>query len=235
MRKLLLAVACAATLGSTECAIAQDAGDGPAVPVAKAPFQLPVFQNDYVTLLNIYVPPGRNTGYHTHSIDIVTVVVEDADTTAQNIGQQPNPVAHQPRGNVVFTAFSKQAQTHKVTNVGLTPDHIVAFEFMNPQPGRFVPSSRAEVPGYALIMDNERVRAWRLVLEPGQSVAAVSQQAPGIRVVVDGGELVESVPGQAERGMALKLGEFYWQEAGVTRAVRNTGTTRLELVEFELR
>jgi hypothetical protein len=35
--------------------------------------------------------------------------------------------------------------------------------------------------------------------------------------------------------MSLKLGEFYWQEPGVTRAVRNSGTTRVELVEFELK
>jgi hypothetical protein len=35
--------------------------------------------------------------------------------------------------------------------------------------------------------------------------------------------------------MTMRPGEFYWQDAGVTRAVRNTGTTRLELVEFELK
>jgi hypothetical protein len=73
------------------------------------------------------------------------------------------------------------------------------------------------------------------VLEPGRSVAAITQQAPGIRIVVDGGELVESEPGLRERGMSPKGGEFYWQEPGVTRAVRNSGTTRIELVEFELK
>jgi hypothetical protein len=33
----------------------------------------------------------------------------------------------------------------------------------------------------------------------------------------------------------LKLGEFYWQDPGVTRAVRNSGTTRVEVVKFELK
>jgi hypothetical protein len=33
----------------------------------------------------------------------------------------------------------------------------------------------------------------------------------------------------------MKLGEFYWQDADTTRAVRNTGTTRIQLLEFELR
>jgi hypothetical protein len=119
--------------------------------------------------------------------------------------------------------------------VGATPFHNVSFVFRYSQPGRFTPSSRADVPGYVQLMDNERVRGWRLVLEPGQSVAAITQQAHGIRIVLSGGELVESVPGQPERAMSPKLGEFYWQEPGVTRAVRNSGTTRIELAEFELK
>jgi hypothetical protein len=84
-------------------------------------------------------------------------------------------------------------------------------------------------------MDNERVRGWRLALEPGQSAAPIMQTAPGIRIVLDGGELVESVPGQAGRGWMLATGEFYWQDAGVTRGLRNIGTTRIEIVEFEIK
>jgi hypothetical protein len=215
--------------------MAQD--EGPGVPIEKAPYHLPVFTNEYVTLLNVYVPPQRNTGYHIHSGDSVSVNIEDADMTNQDLGKpQPGPAQRGQRGRATFTAYSKQPpRTHKASNVGATPFHNVSFIFRYSQPGRFTPSSRAAVSGYEQIMDNERVRGWRLVLEPGQSVAAITQQAPGIRIVVSGGELGESVPGQPERAMSPKLGEFYWQEPGVTRAVRNSGTTRLELVEFELK
>ena len=47
--------------------------------------------------------------------------------------------------------------------------------------------------------------------------------------------IAEVVPGQADRGMAPKLGEFYWQDAGATRAVKNIGSTRVEFFEFELK
>jgi hypothetical protein len=33
----------------------------------------------------------------------------------------------------------------------------------------------------------------------------------------------------------LRLGDFYWQEPGTTRAIRNIGTTRIDLVEMELK
>ena len=43
------------------------------------------------------------------------------------------------------------------------------------------------------------------------------------------------VPGQPDRGMKPRDGQYFWQEAGVTRAVKNTGTTPLNLVEVELK
>lgn len=230
----LIAVTCVAAASTfVQPAMAQEER---AVPIEKAPYHLPVFTNEYVTLLNIYVPPKRNTGYHTHSIDSVSVNIEDADMTNQDLGApQPGPAQRGERGRATFAAYSKQGpRSHKATNVGPTPFHNVSMIFKT-APGRFTPASRAGISGYTQFMDNERVRGWRLVLEPGQSAAAITQQAPGIRIVVSGGELIESVPGQPERSMSLKLGEFYWQDSGVTRAIRNSGTTRLELVEFELK
>jgi len=85
------------------------------------------------------------------------------------------------------------------------------------------------------LFDNARARAWRLALDPGQSVAAITQKAPGIRVVIDGGEIAEVIPGEPDRGQWLRLGDFYWQEPGATRGVRNIGASRVELVELELK
>jgi len=34
---------------------------------------------------------------------------------------------------------------------------------------------------------------------------------------------------------AFKLGDFFWQDGGDTRAVKNVGSTRVQLVEFELK
>ena len=219
------------------CALALPAAaqvEAPAVPVEKAPFHVPVFRNDYVTLVNVYIPAGRVAGYHIHSLDQISVLVSDADMVGQVLGEQPTPSRRNPRGNVNFVAYSKKALTHKVANVGATPFNNVVIALMQPGPGRFTPSTR-DAAGYTQVMDNERVRGWRLVLDPGQSAPAITQSGPGIRVALSDGEIAEHVPGEAERGMALKSGQFFWQEGGVTRAVRNAGTTRLELVEFELK
>jgi hypothetical protein len=35
--------------------------------------------------------------------------------------------------------------------------------------------------------------------------------------------------------MNFRPGDFVWQDSGMTRALRNTGTTPVEFVEFELK
>jgi hypothetical protein len=206
-------------------------------PILKAPYHLPVFTNEFVTVLKIFIPPGRNTGYHIHTEDSVSVNMVPADMTNQNLGSsEVTRNERAQRGRATYTAYTKEGpRTHKATNIGQTPFHNVSFIFRSREPGRFKPSSRADVPGYVQIMDNERVRGWRLVLEPGQSVTAITQTAPGLRIVIDGGEIVESVPCHADRGWMLSSGEFYWQDSGVTRALRNIGTTRIEIEEFEIK
>src|SRR5437667_352088 len=128
-------------------------GDKP-VPMDKAPFHIPVFQNDWIILLNVNIPPGRNTGYHIHYADSVSVNL---------------------------------------------------------------------------------MRAWRVILEPGQSTGQITQTAPGLRVYVHGGVLAEVILGNADRGMAPYDGDFIWKDAGETRSIRNTGTQRLEFIEFEMK
>ncbi|MGD1096502.1 MAG: hypothetical protein ABSB35_31475 [Bryobacteraceae bacterium] len=218
----------------SKAALAQS--EAPAVAIERAPYHLPVFKNEYVTVLKIDVPPHRNTGFHIHTADTVSVNIEDADMANQLPGQKQTPPQRSKRGQAAFTAYSKESpRIHKASNMGDTPFHNVAFIFNYPHPGRFSPSSRAGVSGYSEIMDNDRVRGWRLVLDPGQTADAFTQNAPGLRIILSGGEIAEVVRGQPDRGMNLRLGEFYWQDPGVTRAIRNIGTTRLELIEFELK
>jgi hypothetical protein len=208
--------------------------EGPPVPVEKAAYHVPVFRNDLIAVLRVNIPSRRSAGYHIHSLDQISVLVEEADQSGQVLGEQPTPPRRNKRGSVTFTAYSKKTLTHRVNNVGPTAFHNIVIALINPQPKGLAPAAR-EVAGYTQIFDNERARAWRLVLEPGQSAGTITQAAPALRVVLDGGELSESLAGEGDRGMLLRLGDFYWQEPGATRTVRNIGTSRVELVEIEFK
>jgi len=215
-------------------ATALEAAPQTVVPVERTAYHVPVFSNDRVTVLDVFIPPQRNSGYHRHSLDSVGVLLSDTERTGQVLGASPTQTPRRERGSVSFTAYGREAVVHIVSVTGDAPFHNIVVELLKPA-GDFAPGSRDGAAGYTQVLDNERVRAWRLVLEPGAEVPAIVQRAPGVRVVVDGGELVERVPEQPDRGMWLRPGDFFWQDAGVTRAVHNTGTTRIEIVEIELK
>jgi hypothetical protein len=232
MKRWLTALAGVAVVLPAMLATAQD--EGPPVPVEKAAYHWPIFSNEYVMLLRVYMAPGKGSNYHIHSLDQISVLIEAGANSGQVPGKERTPPKAGKRGSVNFKAYSKKAFTHRSTNLAKTPFHNLVIALLKPQPGGFQPLAR-EAPGYTQIFDNERARAWRLVLEPGATAGEINQTAPGLRIILDGGEIAEIVPGEMDRGLALRTGDFYWQGAGAKRVVRNTGTTRIELVEFELK
>ena len=203
------------------------------VPVEEAPYHVPAFRNDLVTVLNVFIPPQRSSGYHRHSLDSVGVLVSDTDRTGQVLGAEATVTPRRGRGSVNFTAYAREPLVHTVAVTGDAPFHNIVVELEYPAPGRFTAGTRAD--RYSVVLDNERIRVWRLALEPGEAAPAIAQTAPGLRVVIDGGELVESAPGKPDRAKAPRSGEFFWQDAGGTRAVRNVGTTAITLIELELK
>jgi hypothetical protein len=84
---------------------------------------VPVFRNEYVTLLNVFVPPGKNTGYHIHSGDSVSVSVEDADMTDQNLGSM-SKLQRGERGPCHLHTYAKEGpRTHKASRSRLCAGH----------------------------------------------------------------------------------------------------------------
>jgi quercetin dioxygenase-like cupin family protein len=232
MRYLLKALLVACLLAPIHPMLAQD--EKP-VPVEKAAYHWPIFSNDYIMMLRVYMRPGKGSNFHIHSSDQISVIVEAAANEGQVFGKtEKTPAKSQVRGSVGYTAFSKKTFVHRSTNKADGPFHNLVVALLKPGPGSFTPQAR-DVPGYRQLLDNERVRAWRLQLPPGETVGPITQSAPGLRIIIDGDELVEVIKGEMDRPLALRSGDFYWQEPGVTRAIKNSGTTAINLVEFELK
>lgn len=205
------------------------------VPVEQAPYHVPVFTNDYVTVLNVHIPPGRTSGFHRHARDTFGVQIVDTPRTGQLPGAVPTPTSLRAPGAVQFARYGAEPYVHAVSVADGGAFHNVVVQLLQPHAYGFTPGSRDGAAGYTQVLDNERVRAWRLVLAPDEAAAAITQSAPGLRIVVRGGDIVERIAGRPDRGIAPRAGDFFWQDAGTTRIVQNIGTTTVELVEFELK
>jgi len=207
---------------------------GTIVPVEQTSFHQLVFSNEDIAVLNNRYPPGGDSGFHGHYRDLFYVAIQPVQQSGQRMGQPLTAATTVPAGAAGYSAVGDEPRVHRVVNSNETTQLIV-IEIRRAKPLGNATSSRETAPQYVQIVDNPRVRAWRLILEPGQSVPAISQGGNGVRVVVRGGLLTTTTPTWPDQTLALKAGDFALQSSSVTRALRNSGSETIELVEMELK
>jgi hypothetical protein len=99
------------------------------VPVEQEPHHHAVFENQYVRVLDVIVPPGEMTLFHQHSLDNVAVQLGDTTLKNQAPGQDwtSRPVT---QGSVGFRAGSKAPYTHRIMNAGAAVFHVMDVEIL---------------------------------------------------------------------------------------------------------
>jgi quercetin dioxygenase-like cupin family protein len=205
------------------------------VPVEHATFHQLVFADEDIAVLNNLYPPKGDSGFHTHYRDLFTVIIQPSQSSSQRLGKPLTEVPISPAGAATYGIVGAEAVTHRVVNGDKSVFQIVAVELRRSKPLGNAVSSRDDAPQYVQIVDNSRMRAWRLILAPDQSTPSISQANKGIRVVVRGGLLTTITSGLQDQQLALRPGDFAVQPAGATRALKNSGTETIELVEMELK
>ena len=128
--------------------------------------------------------------------------------------------------------YSKATITHRVMNYSKAPFRNITIEVLASPPSASG-ATLEKVPGHTLLYENERVRAWRLSLEPGQSTGAHTHGRAGLGVSVSGGELLITASDGKAQKVNAKPGDFQWHEAGATHSLQNAGKGRFEAVDIE--
>ena len=96
-------------------------------------------------------------------------------------------------------------------------------------PGNFVVGSR-------LLFENEHVRVWEMLLEPGESFPLHAHEHPYLSLILEGALLKLIGEDGSEEPVQATAGAVLWREPDV-HAVRNVGDTRFRnrLVELKAR
>jgi predicted metal-dependent enzyme (double-stranded beta helix superfamily) len=89
-----------------------------------------------------------------------------------------------------------------------------------------------------LVFENDRVKAWSLTLEPGQSTPQHTHQLDEIVICLESSKLriVKAGPEPEGQTVQPKVGEVFMpQVKGVTHVLTNSGETRYKQISIELK
>jgi quercetin dioxygenase-like cupin family protein len=203
-----------------------------AVPIEQEPAHRLVLQNEFVRVFEVRLPPGAATLWHVHRHDGASVRLSDAIIEDQP-QDGPAETIRLHRGEVAYGA-TPMARTHRVRNIGETSFHIAYIELLTP-PGVSVDHTPAAASDPRVVLENERVRALRRILAPGESTIMHTHASRGVGVPVTAGRLEIADPEGATRNIEFKVGALQWIEPGTTHRLKNVGDAPIEIVDIELK
>jgi hypothetical protein len=205
------------------------------IPTRLEPHHHVRLQNEYMRVLQIIVDPSDATLWHEHTLDFAGVTVQGSELRNETANSDKVAIIQAKSGTLSYFQYQGRSFVHRVVNTGRDPFTVAGMEILVPSAGGFPPSDRKASPAYALELDNDRLRAWRLKLAPGESAPPVVQGGPGFRVVIGGDRMTEMVGAGPDQVIDAERGSFAYQPPGTTRMIRNSGSVPVELVEFELK
>jgi quercetin dioxygenase-like cupin family protein len=201
-----------------------------AVPVLKEPRHLVKFENRYVRVIDASVPVDDATLFHTHDIDNIPVAISGGKLQTEVVGQ-PGIISSTIETGAV--SYAKGGYTHRITNVGDTHVRFIDAEILAS------PGQAANVPpldkatGKALVIDNERTRVYRLILEPGQATGLHTHKLSVLSVAVTTGRVAIESAQQKSQITEFQAGDFRWHTGEMAHSIKNVGASRFEMIDIE--
>jgi quercetin dioxygenase-like cupin family protein len=204
------------------------------VPIEQEPAHRLVLQNDDVRVFDVGLPPGADTLWHVHRHDGISVRLADA-TVADEPQDAKAEMFHLRRGAVAFGA-TPTPRTHRVRNVGGTTFRNIYVELLTDHAaGKDRPMPAADAADRRVEFENDRVRALRRILAPGESTAMHTHVSSGVAVPIDAGRLEISYPAGAAKTVDVEAGAVQWIQSGTTHTLKNVGDAPMEIVDIELK
>lgn len=217
-----------------------DAQEPVKVPVHQEPHHHLIHDSATVRLLDIQIPPGSTTLFHTHDTAILYVPIARSQTRSQSWGEEwsgggavaPAAAAGPERPgrvNSVITYVEKPF-THRVNNVGGSLFRL--FGIANRTAG--ANGAADDVSGLSAKpeLENQWYRAHRVVLKPGEATSPHRHAMPVVLVMQTAGTAVSESPAWSP---VNGPGDYAWHTGSADHVVSNRGANEIELVEVEVR
>jgi hypothetical protein len=148
------------------------------IPVSKEPMHHVVFQNAWVRILDVHIPPGDTSLMHKHEIPSVFMVLTNTKTGSEVIVEPKKLQLTQ--GNIWFEGFYTSPRVHRVWNSDASEFHVIDMELLNK--GIKPIDAPLNANAFTLLFDEKPVRAYRFTVASHATVRIPARKAPMVIV-----------------------------------------------------
>jgi len=160
MRQILFSIFLVSTLQIN----AQDV-----IPVTQEPLHKNVFENEYLRVLDVRIPPGDTTKIHKHATASVFITLHQVRQGSQVILESRGTGVRSADRRITFESFYDQPRIHRVWNSDTSLFHAMDIEILT-KGDKNIGDSIA-LDGFRQLFDASLVRTYRVTLKSKQELA----------------------------------------------------------------
>src|SRR3954451_6265612 len=196
------------------------------------------FEDEFVRVYDVLVPPGDTTLFHRHVEDTFYVAVNEATVHDTTYGESEGRTGTAPAGTVLCRPHRTRPLTHQVHNVGQGDMRLIGAEIKAAAPGRAgatTAPAALDAAGHQLVLERERLRVYQLDLEPGATTGAIQYPFASLTVFLTIATL-ETRTADGGRSVAVHApADVIWRPAALAATITNVGEEPLRAVVGEWR
>jgi hypothetical protein len=190
------------------------------IQVSQEPRHHNVFENKWVRVLDVHIPPHDTSLMHKHSTPSVFMVLSKTKTGSQVLVEPGKPSFAD--GNIWFERFADTPRIHRVWNEDTVEFHVIDMELLH------TPSADSQrvynFPFSKTLFREKHVQAFLITLQPKQHFGTVAFDHPIVIVGLSGpgskGEVNDRRFDKKGDFLFLPSGGFYFSNRKGTKAAQ---------------
>ncbi len=182
------------------------------------------FENEFVRVYDVLIPPGDTTRYHRHTEDTFYVAVNEATVRDRTWGEDESRTGTAVAGSCLCRPHRSRPLIHQVHNLGAHEMRLIGAE-IKATPGHST-AAPLEAAGHTLTLERDRLRVYELALEPGESTGAITYGFASLTVLLSVATLALRHADGQERTVIHAPGDVLWQPGPLSLSITNVGEQR---------
>lgn len=198
------------------------------VPVSEEPRHVPVVVNNYIRLLDVWLPPGDTTWFHIHSTP--SVFVPFTNTLIASEAEEEDWATEQiVAGKAWYRSFTPDSLIHRVANVDSATLHVSDIEILS----YYDTVNYRRKLYFPLLFDNDRITAYNLTRK--YYATSIVQDRGPIVVALVSGDLVYYTNTVTNQKSIMKPGSYLYIDPGSSFYFSFKGNEPVNMILFEVK
>lgn len=200
------------------------------VPVREEPRHKPVLENNYLRLLDVWLPPGDTTVFHIHSTPSLFIYLNKAKISSQ-IKEQGWVNDQSVTGFAWYNPFSPDSLVHRVCNADTITFHVNDIEILAP----FAKNNSAQLKTlpFPLLINNEKAFAYQLNYSNIKK-QIINDRGPMVAVLAVGEKVIFQNT-KTNQIKEIRTGGYLYIEPGTSFYFSTREAGEINMVLFEIK